>query len=199
VSDEALPALEKMNKVSKTMVDMLDDLLDVSVIESGRLDLNLEMIDLENLFADRRETDILLASRKSIKIHQNIQDALPSVHADAYRVEQVLDNLLSNAIKFSIPDTMITISADRVDNTVQISVQDEGQGIPQEELAMVFQEFQRTTIKPTAGESSTGLGLAIVRHIIDAHGGRIWVESEVGRGSNFTFSLPITPAITQAE
>ena len=152
------------------------------------------VVDLEYFFTNRIETDRLLASRKSIKVHQILQDELPSVHMDPYRIDQVLDNLLSNAIKFSMPDTAITVRVNRMDDSVQVSVQDEGQGIPKEELDKVFQEFERTTVKPTAGEPSTGLGLAIVKRVVNAHNGRIWVESEVDKGSTFSFSLPVAPA-----
>jgi signal transduction histidine kinase len=110
---------------------------------------------------------------------------------DPDRINQVVNNLITNAVKFSYPNTVITLRARAEDNTVAISVQDQGQGIPAKDLGKMFTEFGRASVRPTAGEKSTGLGLAIVKRMVEAHGGRIWVESQVGVGSTFTFTLPL--------
>jgi signal transduction histidine kinase len=106
-------------------------------------------------------------------------------------MNQVMNNLIMNAIKFSYPDTTITLGAKTVDQGVAIWVADQGQGIPEVEIPRLFTEFGRVSVRPTGGEKSTGLGLAIVKRIVEAHGGRIWVESQVGRGSTFIFTLPV--------
>jgi signal transduction histidine kinase len=101
-----------------------------------------------------------------------------------------LNNLISNAVKFSQPGTTVEVSAAADDGGVLISVRDEGPGIPEAEQAKLFQPFGRTSVRSTAGERSTGLGLAISRKIVEGHGGRIWVQSHVGLGSVFLFTLP---------
>jgi signal transduction histidine kinase len=101
-----------------------------------------------------------------------------------------MNNLINNAIKFSYPNTTITLRARVQDQDVAISVQDQGQGIPAQEVDTLFTEFGKTSVRTTAGEKSTGLGLAIVKRIVELHGGRIGVESMVGVGSIFTFTLP---------
>ncbi|MBU4444596.1 ATP-binding protein, partial [bacterium] len=107
------------------------------------------------------------------------------------RIMQVLDNLVTNAIKFSYPNTTVTISARKINDNVEISVADQGQGIPEGEISKIFKEFSKTSVRPTAGEKSTGLGLAIARKIIEAHQGTISVASKVGKGTTFMIDMPI--------
>jgi signal transduction histidine kinase len=106
-----------------------------------------------------------------------------------------LNNLISNALKFSEPGTAVTVQASRVNGSVVVSVRDQGQGIPAEELDKLFKPFSKTSVRGTAGEKSTGLGLAICRRIVEGHHGRIWAESEVGKGSVFNFSLPLAESV----
>ena len=110
---------------------------------------------------------------------------------DPGKITQVVNNLISNAIKFSNPGTTINVNSFQTDTEIYISVQDQGQGIPKNELDKLFQPFSKLSVRSTAGERSTGLGLNIAKRIITGHQGRIWVESEVGKGSTFTFSLPL--------
>ena len=113
------------------------------------------------------------------------------MHIDQARIKQVLSNLITNAVKYSFSRSVIILRARLFEKEVWISVKDQGQGIPVEEMRHLFKDFSRTSVKPTAGEKSIGLGLAITRRIVEAHGGIIWVDSEIGIGSTFTFSLPI--------
>jgi signal transduction histidine kinase len=112
---------------------------------------------------------------------------------DPVKIEQVLSNLLSNAVKFSHSGSEVAIRLERQADHVVISVKDEGQGIPPEEIDRLFEWFGRTSVKGTEGEKSAGLGLAIARKIVLGHGGKIWVGSEVGKGSTFYVSLPLEP------
>ena len=137
------------------------------------------------------ESNQLLAKTKSIDLKLTLKEPMPSVSFDAERISQVVTNLVSNAIKYSHPETTVTLSATTSGSRLQISVTDQGQGIPEDELPNLFKDFGRTSVKPTGGERSIGLGLAIVRRLVEAHGGRVWVRSEVGQGSTFCFSLPI--------
>jgi len=112
---------------------------------------------------------------------------------DPNRIDQVINNLISNAIKFSGPQSRIILGAVLLKEAVAISVTDQGQGIPPEEISKMFQYFGKTKVLPTAGEKSTGLGLVIAKRMVEAHGGKITVESQPGKGATFTFTLPLKP------
>ncbi|MBK8792086.1 MAG: GAF domain-containing protein [Holophaga sp.] len=176
---------------SETMLSMVNDLLDVSSIESGNLELRFEAVALDAFMEEIQGESALLAQGKQQTVALEIPAELPSLQMDPQRIHQVLTNLVTNAIKFSHAGTTITLGALPDSRGLRIFVKDQGQGIPRAELAKAFTEFGRLSVRPTAGESSTGLGLAIAKRIVEAHGGRIWVESVEGQGSTFSFVLPI--------
>lgn len=190
VSEAHKKIMETMNRTCEAMLALIDDLLDVSAIESGKLELQLKEVDLGQYLHECHASNKLLAEAKSIELKLDLAPALPKVVMDPSRINQVVNNLITNATKFSLPQTAITLRARAVGEEVEVSVADQGQGIPPEELPKMFTAFGRTSVRPTAGEKSTGLGLAIVKRMVEAHGGRIWVESKVGEGSIFTFTLP---------
>ena len=192
VTQEQRELLERALRACGMMSTLVDDLLDVSAIESGHLTLETTALDVEAILRVRLESDRLLASRKHIAVDIDIAPNLPLVRMDPVRIHQVVDNLVSNAIKFSKPGSRVTISAQRVGDAVHVRVTDEGPGIPAAEQPRLFAAFGRTSVRPTDGEPSTGLGLAIVRRVIEAHGGHTWVDSTIGSGSTFSFSLPVT-------
>jgi signal transduction histidine kinase len=191
IPNEHQPIFQAMNKSCRRMLELLNDLLDLSAIESGHLSFELRPDDLLSLLRESGESGRLMAALKTISLHLDLPDDLPPVRMDRNRIDQVMGNLLSNAVKFSPPGTEIRVSVRLDGDWVRVSVQDHGQGIPTDELAIIFQEFARTSVRPTSGENSTGLGLAIVQRLIEAHRGSIQVESQVGKGSTFTFSLPL--------
>ncbi|MCX7805109.1 MAG: GAF domain-containing sensor histidine kinase [Planctomycetota bacterium] len=182
----------RMARACDRMLGLINDLLDVSAIESGSLKLERKPADLRGVLVESAEMSRLVADAKKIRLSVEIPPALPPVEIDAGRISQVLDNLLGNAIKFSLPGTTVTLRAEVRDGSVRVSVTDQGPGIPPEDLPKLFRPFGRAGTRPTGGEKSTGLGLAIVKKIIELHGGQVGVESEVGRGSSFFFSLPIS-------
>jgi len=138
----------------------------------------------------------MLARAKSIELCLEAAENLPVVVMDPQRISQVLNNLITNAIKFSHPETRIVLGAEATPSALRVWVRDEGQGIPAEDLPKLFREFGRASTRATQGEKSTGLGLAIVKRIVEAHGGRVGVESRVGEGSTFFFTLPLSgPAL----
>jgi len=184
--------LRRINSGSKFMLRLIDDLLDVAKIEAGRLDLELKDEDLCGLIEENLALNRMLADKKSIRLDFAPEAGLPPLRFDRRKVEQVLNNLVSNALKFSAPGTAVAVRASRVEGKVVVSVRDQGQGIPAEELDKLFKPFGKTSVRGTAGEKSTGLGLAICRKIVEGHGGRIWAESELGKGSVFSFSLPVS-------
>ncbi len=190
-SPEAVPVLEMMMKSCESMIEMIDNLLDVNIIESGRLELNLEEVPLEPFLREKCAGGEILARSKSIVIETALPAELPAVRLDRSRMAQVIDNLVSNAVKYSHPGTKITVAAAATGGEAEIRVRDEGQGIPLEEQEKLFKHFGKTSVKATAGERSIGLGLAIIKNIVDAHGGRIRVESRPGEGSTFIVTLPV--------
>lgn len=190
VPDRQRRLLEKVERSCQKMHDLVNDLLDLSAIEAGQLNLEAEPVELGPYVSELAETHSLLAAAKGIRLETDLPDDLPTVRLDRRRFEQVLDNLITNAVKFSYPGTVIHVGAEQVGTRVRLFVRDQGQGIPPEEVGRLFQDFARGTSKPTAGESSTGLGLAISRRIVEAHGGTIGVQSQPGRGATFTITLP---------
>jgi K+-sensing histidine kinase KdpD len=183
--------LNDMNQASDSMLGLINDLLDVTAIESGHLQLNRQPTKLDELLHDVQSSLRVLANAKSIEIKLDLPMSLPVLHIDQARIKQALTNLITNALKYSFSHTNIILSAKVFEKEVWIAIKDQGQGIPVDEMQRLFKDFSRTSVKPTAGEKSIGLGLAITRRIIEAHGGIIWVDSEIGRGSTFTFSLPL--------
>lgn len=191
LTDEQRPIIDKLLRNCDSMLNLIVELLDVTAIESGKLNLDLKVMDVVQFLDECLTTEAPLAKGKSIELSLSIASSLPKVIFDPNRIQQVVDNLISNAIKYSHPNTSIEIVADCTEEEILISVIDEGQGIPEKDILRVFQPFPKISVKPTAGEKSTGLGLAIAKKMVEAHGGRIWVESEEGQGSVFTFTLPI--------
>ena len=190
--------IRRINANGEFMLKLINDLLDVTKIESGRLDLELATGDLCGLIEENLTMNRMLAEKKSIRLDFESECGLPPLRFDQGKVEQVLNTLISNALKFSESGTAVTMRASRVDDSVVVSVCDHGPGIPTEELDKLFKPFGKTTVRCTAGERSTGLGLAICRKIVEGHGGHIWAESELGKGSTFSFSLPVANDESQA-
>lgn len=191
-AEERADILAMITDSVREMLAMLSNLLNVSEIESGKLQLAPADVDLHEYFQRIVQRNHHLAEQKDITISLDLAPDLPPITFDPHRIQQVMDNLLSNAFKFSYPGTQVTIRTVRLaPNAVEISVIDQGQGIKADELDRVFDAFQRTSTRATAGEHSTGLGLAICRRIVELSGGHIGVESEHGQGSRFFFTLPI--------
>lgn len=184
--------LNSIFKASKLMNDIITDMLDVTVIESGTVKLRLEDAQIADVIGDAVETGAILADRKNVKLLYPPPSPIPSVSLDRSKIQQVMDNLISNAIKYSTAGTEINIQVAHVpdEGCVKISVSDAGLGIPADEIKNIFKPFVKLTPRPTANESSTGLGMAIVKKIVEAHRGKIWVESKLGSGTTVTFTLP---------
>ena len=190
--DEELPPatrtrqLQTIKRAGERMNRLIQDLLEVAKLEAGRLALKTQRVDVGAIVAEASEALGPIAAAKSIQLATAVVPDLPTVDADAGRVQQVLSNLVGNAVKFTPQGGRITIRADQIDESVRIAVSDTGTGIPAERLEQVFGRFWQADRTDRRG---LGLGLAIAKAIIDAHGGRIWVESEVGKGTTFSFTL----------
>jgi len=187
--------MQRIDKSCQTMLNLVNDLLDISAIESGCLNLQLKEVNLEDYLNECHSSNLILATAKSIDLNLELSPNLPLVTLDEDRISQVINNLITNALKFSFPNTVITMKAKRNGDEIIISVIDQGQGIPESEIPNIFREFNKASTRPTAGEKSTGLGLAIVKRMVEAHQGQIIVKSQLGKGTTFTFTLPIKPAI----
>jgi signal transduction histidine kinase len=190
LTEEQLEFLSIIQSSTEFMAGLVNDLLDVARIESGKLELSLEPTDLAMLVEENVGLNQPLARKKDIALRLSVEE-LPPVRVDPSKIEQVLNNLISNAIKYSPADTTVDVQLRQDDGRVLLSVQDRGQGIPEEELDALFRPFRTTSVRATGGERSTGLGLVIVKRIVEGHGGTIEVESEVGRGSTFVVKLPL--------
>ena len=181
--------LERIHTEVDALTQMTQELLDLSRIESGQVQLNFENISPRKLIhsaADRMKAQV---ERAHLKLDVKCEDGLSNIKADKNRLEQVLVNLVHNAVKFTKPGGSITLGAEPVPGGVRCVVRDTGVGIPSESLSRIFERFYRVDSSRTG--SGTGLGLSISKHIVEAHGGKIWAESDEGRGSVFYFEIPI--------
>jgi signal transduction histidine kinase len=189
LNDEQNEYIKIINHAADDMLTLVNNLLDISLIESGKLELRLKKASITELIMKRIKINRVIAEKKNISIHPSI-DNISDFFFDQKGISQVFDNLLSNAIKFSPPGTNVFVDIYQENASVVVRVRDEGPGILEEDKSRLFLEFQRLSAKPTGGEKSTGLGLAIVKRIIEAHGGTLKVESTVGSGSTFSFTIP---------
>lgn len=192
LSDEQHEIIGTMEQACEEMLQLVSDLLDVSVMESGRLELHMHPRQLSEVIRKRLPFAELSAAHKGIQISADLP-LVPELIIDKDRIAQVTDNLLSNAIKYSPPHSKVTITLSQTAHEVQLCVQDQGPGIPQHEQQELFRSFHKGSVRPTGGESSTGLGLTIVRRIMTAHKGRVWVDSHPNTGSAFYIALPLPP------
>jgi two-component system phosphate regulon sensor histidine kinase PhoR len=181
--------LERIEIEVDALTQMAQELLDLTRIESGQVPLDLVSVSPTNLLVSAVDRMHAQAERVGLILKVNDCSGLPPVLADAARLEQVLVNLIHNALKFTEPGGHVELSAAADAPFIRFAVRDTGVGIPQDELERVFERFYKADRARSGG--GTGLGLSITRHIVDAHGGRIWVESTEGRGSTFYFTIPL--------
>jgi signal transduction histidine kinase len=185
---EQVDLVHTIRSSSRQMLRLVEELLDVSRIESGRLELDLEPVDLPALVQSNVERSRVLAAKKEVDIHLAADRSLPRLRLDGPKMEQVLDNLIGNAVKFSPPRSPVEVRVGREEERAVISVEDHGPGIPSDFLGKLFEPFARGGHRGTKG---AGLGLAIVKNIVSGHGGEIRVESQPGQGSTFQVCLPL--------
>lgn len=178
-------ALKAIVASAETMQRLIEDLLDITRIETGTLALAVEPIPPAALLTTTQEQFAATAESKGLRLEVAV-DNVPRVNADPLRVQQVLSNLVSNALRFTRSGGSVTLSARSIDHEVVFSVADTGVGVPAQQLGHLFDRLWQSTHARNGG---TGLGLAIVKGIVEAHGGRVWVESTAGRGSTFSFTL----------
>jgi signal transduction histidine kinase len=172
------------------LLALINDILDLSKVEAGRMELELAPFDLRAAL----ENSLLLvrerAQRHGLVLELDVDDGVSMVVADERRFRQIMLNLLSNAVKFTPDGGQIRVSAVLREGFVEVAVSDTGMGIPKEDQGLIFEEFRQARGESAGKREGTGLGLTLTKRLVETHGGRIWVTSEPGRGSAFTFTLP---------
>jgi GAF domain-containing protein/anti-sigma regulatory factor (Ser/Thr protein kinase) len=189
-SEKMLGILKRLEANGRHLLGLINDVLDLSKIEAGQLVLELSDYSVQDIAQTVRSTLEPLAADKKLAFKVDVASQLPPGRGDGRRLTQVLINLVGNAIKFTDVGE-VAIKAEAKNGSFHVSVRDTGPGISSADQARLFQEFQQADNAITRKKGGTGLGLAISKRIIEMHGGRIWIESEPGQGSTFTFTLPV--------
>lgn len=192
LNKEQIQFLKYIHDRSQFMIQLVEDLLNITTIESGTIELKRKLVDVTEMTEKNIELNRMLAAKKSMELifSSTLKPTSQIAEVDSRKIEQVLNNLIFNAIKYSKPGNDIYIKLEEKDDTIIFSVVDQGLGIKEEEMDLLFKAFRKTTNEATGGEGSTGLGLYISKRIVEAHGGQIKAESVYGKGSVFSFSLP---------
>jgi signal transduction histidine kinase len=192
--------LTALGEVSRAVSSTLDvetvlqnDILDLSKVEAGRLELELGRFHLPTALDNALTLVRERATRHGITLTQTVDERLGDIVADERKVKQILLNLLSNAVKFTPEGGRVRVAATAADGVITIAVSDTGIGIAPEDQAAIFEEFRQVGREGTRTQEGTGLGLTLAKKFVELHGGRIWVQSQVGQGSTFTFTLPGRP------
>jgi CheY-like chemotaxis protein/two-component sensor histidine kinase len=195
LNDKQKRFVNHIKQGSSHLLQLINDILDLSKIEAGQLELHCEDFHVAETLPEVLSTIRPLAMEKNIRVEQELQTSSP-VFADRVRFKQILYNLLSNAVKFTPKGGRIDIHCLEIENFVRISVTDTGIGIRAEDQGVVFEEFRQIEGNTVAPSEGTGLGLAITKRLVEQQGGKISLESETGKGSRFTFTLPIGSKIS---
>jgi signal transduction histidine kinase len=175
----------------KHLLSLINDILDLSKIEAGKVELELSTFHLPSSLEGTMTLVRERATRHGIDVSLAVDGTLGDMVADERKVRQILLNLLSNAVKFTHDGGRVDVRADAADSVVQIAVRDTGIGIALQDQELIFEEFRQVGNDLFRKREGTGLGLTLARKFVELHGGRIWVQSELGKGSTFTFTLPL--------
>jgi signal transduction histidine kinase len=191
LNEKQLEYVQDIHTSGRHLLLLINDILDLSKIEAGKLELDRSHFDLANTIESTLTLVRERALRHGLTIRLSLDERLGKVDADERKVRQILLNLLSNAVKFTPDGGQIEITGAVLDGAAQIAVRDTGIGIAPEDRAVIFEEFQQARGNHEGKREGTGLGLTLARKFVELHGGRIWVDSAVGKGSTFTFTLPL--------
>ena len=184
-------SLEIISRSISLSQNLIEDLSSLSRIESGRLQLNCESMNVGEVIKNAVQEMMGFAIRKELRMEIQVGKDVPMIEADKNALMRVLTNLIHNAVKFTSERGKIRVEAKKAGKLVQVSVSDNGIGIAKEEVPKLFQKFYQVRSAVSEEFKGTGLGLSICKGLIEAHGGKIWVESELGKGATFCFTIPI--------
>ena len=193
VNEETRELLVIAHSGCERLIRLINDILDLSKIEAGKMQLRLQRMSLVDSVQRSVRTIKSYADSLNVKLAVEAAEPLPEVLGDKDRLDQVVTNLLGNAIKFSPPEATVTVAVRLVEGGVECRVIDTGPGIPGDQVDRIFDKFHQVA-GPSRKKGGTGLGLTIARALVVEHNGRIWAESQVGRGSQFSFTIPAAPA-----
>jgi signal transduction histidine kinase len=191
ITDEQRKCLSDILKSGEHLLELVTEVLNISGIDSGKVRFKPRNISLKGVVSSARRIVMPVLTNKHQKIKLEIEEQLPDISADEDKMVQVFHNLLDNASKYSPDGSEIKIEAAVQDGWCQVSVIDNGTGIKKEDMIRLFEPFSRLDINQPRDKGGTGLGLLVVKQIVEKHGGRIWAESEYGRGSRFSFTIPL--------
>lgn len=186
-------AIKSLNEEAVRLARLVDELQELSLAEAGELKLTCQAEDISKLIGQAVSAFQAQAASKGAELSVDLGDDLPTVHIDSPRMAQVLHNLLDNAIAHAGSGEHITVSAVKRDDWIEVAVTDTGEGIPSEDLSNIFERFYRVDKSRARATGGSGLGLTIAKRLVEAHGGSIEVQSELGKGTRFSFTLPISP------
>jgi signal transduction histidine kinase len=189
-SDKQRKLLGILAEESNRLITLVNSLLDYSKMEAGMMAYDFEMSGVDPLIKRAIAEITPLVEAKQIRLESVMEESLPAVRVDPERMLQVLRNLLANAVKFTPKGGQVSVSAKPANGKLEISVKDSGPGIPADSLVSIFEKFNQGNRQGPHAQQGTGLGLAIAKSIITSHGGKIWAESQLGKGSTFIFVLP---------
>jgi signal transduction histidine kinase len=190
LDNKELKYLSNIQNSGKHLLELINDILDISKIQNGKMEFYPELLDISDICDEVCPIIYPLVKEKSISLECEVQQSARLVKADKSKFIQILHNLLSNAAKFTPENGQIYIEVKSVDENLQVAVSDTGIGIPEEQQRCIFDSFKQIDSSASREHEGTGLGLALVKEYVEMHGGNIWVESEVGHGSTFTFTIP---------
>jgi PAS domain S-box-containing protein len=191
--------LWKAQEICRSLIGHVSDFLDLSKIDAGKLDLVKERADLAALIRERLLEYSVEAGKRRIALKSEISEHLPPLFLDRRRINQVVDNLLSNAFKFTDAGGAVEVAVCAEGDEVVVRVKDTGIGIPADEIELIFDKYRQVISGPSSHRGGTGLGLAICKKIVEAHGGQIWAESEIGRGTTMSIRLPADIDVSRLE
>jgi signal transduction histidine kinase len=192
LNERQLAYVNDVLEAGRHLLSLINDVLDLAKIEAGRMDLDLSQVAIRDVLRSAVSLYSERASREGVQLALATEPEEITITADERRIRQVVLNLVSNAVKFTPHDGRVDVSARVEDGHVEVAVADTGPGISPDDLETIFEEFEQTT----AGKQveGTGLGLPLSRKLVELHGGRLWVDSEPGKGSTFRFTLPVEAA-----
>ena len=191
VNEKQAEYLQDILSSGRHLLSLINDILDLSKVEAGRLELELGRFHLPTALDNVLTLVRGRAMRHGITLTQTVDERLGDIVADERKVKQILLNLLSNAVKFTPEGGRVGLSATAADGGLTIAVTDTGVGIAPEDQAAIFEEFRQVGLDDARRQEGTGLGLTLAKKFVELHGGRIWVQSQVGQGSTFSFTLPV--------